>query len=438
MPIRRAFPQEIVDIILDMVALGTLDDDPDLVADCSNCTVVSKAWLPRASKNLFKNQIVVDYAGLQELSTAIRASSRLATYVSSLKVDESENEVPEDIVSAISLLRDIVPLLHALDTLSFVAWYGADEAVQESDDELPVKPATTRALKHLEVTGTKTPLTEALLGLFPAVDTLTVRQWFGCLRFKRTQNHVRSLVVAESCTAGNSDGFWDVPWLLALPHLKSLVVDLQTEEDQVVSPVAINELVKAAGKHIRHFELILNMDGWDATMSSGASPHPGNVHRIPCCSGISEHRNFTELPSLSACASLRTVTVRTKIVGLIPDRAAAVQPWQQAVDVLASVPPHVTRVQVVTFICFLQDVDVVHRLAHVLDWPRVERAMEHCTALQSVDAVVRLDARMATIALERIGNPRWKEEAREAVAARLGSQFRTRFALRFEECQITD
>ena len=75
-----AFPQEIIDHILDQISPPT---DPDFVSQketLANCTLVCSAWLPRSSLHLFRCISISSHRILQLLERA-KTSDRLRHYI---------------------------------------------------------------------------------------------------------------------------------------------------------------------------------------------------------------------------------------------------------------------------------------------------------------------------------------------------------------------
>lgn len=260
-------PLEVIELVLD--ALADIENHRD-ASTLAACTLLNKTLFPYTSKLLFRRPITLDIPRLRAFEAAVKTSSRLAAYTAWLVVEISEYDPPTDValkVSALHGLRRVVGALPALASLHVLSDGAVDDAVQHWD----AAPVAAHPLKDLCVIGAQVPLTNAILGFFPAVDTLTVHEWLN-ERFpgaQATAHAVRRLVFIDTLECADVDSVLDVARVVSPPCLASLVVGLYDPLEQALKSAAINDLLGALGQHISRFEILQCNGIWDAGVDSG-------------------------------------------------------------------------------------------------------------------------------------------------------------------------
>lgn len=265
-----SIPQDAIELIFDHIA----DDenrDRRRLDTLRSCTLICRALLPHSSRLLFLTPVTLEALTVKEFQESIRTSYRLRAYITSLTVDLREDHTPNDItfvLSIISLLRDTVSNLCALTSLRVIGEWTVDDALQGWDNP-PL--AEAHPLQHLIVQSAQVPLTNAVLGFFSSIDTLTLSEWSND-RYpdaKVSARAVRQLVVEEPMVPVNALEVPDIVRVLSLPSLTSLSLHLYDMYEEEIMLPAMDALIRAVGQHIAHFEIRHFDESWNPQMELG-------------------------------------------------------------------------------------------------------------------------------------------------------------------------
>lgn len=268
-----ALPLEVIELVIDQLD----SNQPADTAALSSCTLACKALLPHSSRQLFKRRVSLDTVRLRQFTTALSTSYRLKAYVASLKVDVRRTDGMSSSLSALRLLREIVGTLTAVTALLVIGDRAVDKAVLRWIDEAPI---ATYPLEHLSVVGAQVPLTDAILGFFPEVRTLTVSEWPND-RYPGANvsaHAVRNLVFEDPLYRANVASVLDIVRVLSPPSLSSLALQFHDIHKEQMTFAAVNGLLRTLGRHISNFEIVRYSENWGA----GADPgeHPPETVRL--------------------------------------------------------------------------------------------------------------------------------------------------------------
>lgn len=263
-----SLPLEVLELVVDDLDVRKIQDARSL----ASCTLVCKALLPHSSRRLFQRHILLDIETLKEFEAAIDTSYRLKAYTTAVIADISGRDPLLDnatVISAVHALRNIVGALPGLASLHVSGEWCVDDALEQWPGDAP--PVAAHAIEDLRVTGGQVPLTNAVLGFFPAVDTLTVYEWPGD-RYPAASaraHTVRKLAFEDPDEPSDAAGVLDVARLVSPQCLESLALGVYEVCKEEKTLAAINGLVCALGQHIAHVEIMEYNNTWTADVHSG-------------------------------------------------------------------------------------------------------------------------------------------------------------------------
>lgn len=242
----RVFPKELFDHISDDVSL---DGD---ITTLSACTLVCHSWLPRASKYLFQHRTVE--AGtlpvLELLATTLKLSERLKVHISAVRIFLRE-DAADDVQRAVECVVDVVSSLPALANLTVDSHPRVHDSLEQREPLFPAHPVHPQTLRCLSLTRAHVILTDGLMKLFPAVETLELKDWPGRASDRPVSQHtVRQLVFRSEV---DTSSLPHIAQLLAPPGVSALSIELPGVLN-LRSPANVSLLVGAFGRRITHLE----------------------------------------------------------------------------------------------------------------------------------------------------------------------------------------
>ncbi|GJE95351.1 F-box protein [Phanerochaete sordida] len=329
-------PLELIELIIDQLSANR--------GDLRSCSLVSRSWLPRSSKHLFRSLCVSRgrRETLHVLCSLVLSSERMATNIYSLSIT-----IDRSTANKAAPLLGHLPALHTLDisaTLDLERCACPDATAQPG-----------RHIEDLNLSSMPIDVVAYFLGLFSSVGTLAVRRCWQEGTVPRA-HRVRCLGVIQL----DGPALRDMSRLVEPSTLQGIFFHFPPESPCLL-PEDVAHFFRVLGAHIQ--TLVYFVD--------------------PLC-----EEPVLDRQALQSCEALESFEV------LLPHEPAFHDDcWRSMLVALSALPPHTRNVRLVSS---RESTQGASNALQSSDWKAVGCALEHCSALERLQIKTPEPSSMST------------------------------------------